>query len=87
MKKISTKDYSKLFKNWDKKRNPDDYDQKQLQKGLKVEMEHTDNKEIAQNIAMDHLDESNDKKGEKGGKYYELLEEVEKKIKKKIGKK
>ena len=32
----------------------------QLQDGIKVEMEHTDNPELAQEIAMDHLTERPD---------------------------
>jgi len=28
---------------------------KQIEKGIKVEMEHTKNKEVAKRIAMDHL--------------------------------
>lgn len=63
-----------------------EYDQEQLQKGIKVEKEHTRDKDVAEMIAKDHLQESGDIKGQKGGKYYDRLEEVEKKIKKEIGK-
>jgi hypothetical protein len=41
----------------------------QLNKGIKVEMEHTDNKKIAKKIAMDHLIEDID--------YYTKLEKIE----------
>lgn len=34
-----------------------DYDKTQLENGVKVEMEHTNNEEIAKKIAKDHLDE------------------------------
>jgi hypothetical protein len=33
---------------------------KQIEKGIKVEMEHTKNKEVAKRIAMDHLVETPD---------------------------
>lgn len=36
---------------------PSDFDQKQLRMGIKVELEHTDDPKIAQEIAMDHLSE------------------------------
>lgn len=42
---------------------------KQLNKGIKVEMEHTDDKERAKEIAMDHLFED--------PKYYDKLEKIE----------
>lgn len=44
---------------------------KQLNKGIKVEMEHTDDKGKAKEIAMDHLFED--------PKYYDKLEKIEKK--------
>jgi hypothetical protein len=39
------------------KKCPGDFDSDQLAKGTKVEFEHTDDKELAQEIAMDHLEE------------------------------
>ncbi len=39
------------------KRNPKDFDQVELAKGIKVELEHTKDKSLAQEIAMDHLTE------------------------------
>lgn len=39
------------------------FDEKELELGVKVEMEHTSNKDIAERIAKDHLSEF-------GGKYY-----------------
>ena len=59
---------------------PDEYDKEQLDMGTKIEMEHTDDPEIAKEIAMDHLEESGDKEGKKGGKYYDLLEKMEEEI-------
>lgn len=59
------------------------YDKEQLEKGTKVEMEHTDNKEIAKEVAKDHLEESEDFKDGNGGKYYDRLEKLENKIKEK----
>lgn len=49
------------------------YDLDQLCKGLKVELEHTDDPMIAVKIAMDHLDEIPN--------YYDLLLEMEKQAK------
>lgn len=37
---------------------PEDFDQKELAMGIKVEMEHTNDKKIATEIAMDHLKEN-----------------------------
>lgn len=50
------------------------YDPKQLEMGIKVEMEHTNNKEVALCIALDHLVEFPD--------YYTRLEEMEEEAKK-----
>ena len=44
--------------------------QKQLDKGQKVEMEHTKDEELAKKIAMDHLFEFPD--------YYDRLDKIEK---------
>lgn len=44
---------------------------RQLLKGIKVELEHTDNVAMAKEIALDHLNEFPD--------YYDRLEKVEKK--------
>lgn len=46
------------------------YIKSQLQKGIKVEMEHTTKVKIAEEIALDHLNEHPD--------YYKRLEKVEK---------
>lgn len=48
-------------------------DEKELEMGIKVEMEHTTNKEIAKRIALDHLTEISN--------YYTLLKEMEDKAK------
>jgi hypothetical protein len=45
---------------------PKDFNQKQLIKGVKIELEHTDDKNLAREIAMDHLTED--------PKYYDKLE-------------
>ena len=50
--------------------------QSQLQKGIKVEMEHTDNKEKATEIATDHVSEFPD--------YYDRLEDMENKASKEL---
>lgn len=46
------------------------YLRSQLIKGIKVELEHTSDKKVAEEIALDHLNEKPN--------YYELLEKVEK---------
>lgn len=51
------------------KKKPSDFNAKQLEKGIKVELEHTNNREIAKEIAMDHLAEIPD--------YYDRLENME----------
>ena len=49
---------------------PDDkFDSDQLQAGIKIEMEHTNNPEIAKCIAKDHLSEISD--------YYTRLKKME----------
>lgn len=52
------------------KAKPEDFDQEQLQKGIKVELEHTNDKNIATEIAMDHLTEDPN--------YYKKLSKIEK---------
>jgi len=42
----------------------------QMKKGIKVEMEHTDDEKVAREVAMDHLMEDPN--------YYDKLEKVEK---------
>jgi predicted metal-dependent peptidase len=62
------------------KKQPKDFDKKQLTKGKKVEMEHVNDRTRAQEISMDHLQEFPD--------YYDNLAEMEKKMEgKKKGKK
>lgn len=56
------------------KSKPDDFDPKSLEQGIKVEMEHTDDPEIAKEITMDHLKEFED--------YYPNLNKMEKKMEK-----
>ncbi|MBD3262496.1 MAG: hypothetical protein GF334_12660, partial [Candidatus Altiarchaeales archaeon] len=56
-------------------KKPSDFDARQMAMGIKVEMEHTDNREIAKEIAMDHLMED--------PKYYTHLLRMEKKYEKK----
>jgi len=53
------------------KKKPSDFDPAALAKGIKVEREHTNNPQIAEEIAMDHLTED--------PKYYDKLEKIEKK--------
>lgn len=55
------------------KKKPEDFDYEQLQKGIKIELEHTSDPQIAQEIAMDHLTEDE--------KYYDKLETIESMLK------
>jgi len=49
---------------------PDDrYDAKELERGIEIEMEHTDNEDEAKSIAKDHLSEIPD--------YYTRLDKME----------
>jgi len=50
-----------------------DFNPEELAKGIKVEMEHTDDEEVAKEISMDHLYESED--------YYKFLSKMEKEMK------
>lgn len=52
-------------------KSPDDFDPEALAKGTEVELEHTDDPQIATEVAMDHLTED--------PKYYDKLEVLEKK--------
>lgn len=54
-----------------KGKKPSDFDKEQLEKGIKVELEHSDDdRDLAREIAMDHLVED--------PKYYDKLEKIEK---------
>jgi hypothetical protein len=54
------------------KRKPGDFDPKALAQGIKVELEHTDDRGVAQEISMDHLTED--------PKYYQKLEKMERTV-------
>lgn len=52
------------------KKSPNDFNQRQLEMGIKIEKEeHTDDDDIATEIAMDHLEEFPN--------YYDKLKEME----------
>lgn len=51
-------------------KNPADFDKEALKKGLKIELEHTTDVNIAVEIAMDHLTED--------PLYYDKLDKMEK---------
>lgn len=51
------------------KKKPEDFDKEQLNAGIKIEMEHTNNKLLATEIAMDHLTED--------PSYYKKLKTIE----------
>jgi len=63
-------------------KDPDDFDPKELEKGVKVEMEHTDDPEIATEITMDHMVENPTSEEPISSDYYEGLDEMEKKLEK-----
>jgi len=74
MRRISTRDVASAQKpiiTPPKKPRPQ-YDQKELARGIKIEMEHTSDENFAANIAMNHLDEKPE--------YYDMLEEMESKF-------
>jgi hypothetical protein len=52
------------------------FDKKQLQMGIKVELEHTTNPKVAERIAKQHLCEFKNKP------YYTALSQMEKRLKK-----
>lgn len=54
------------------KKKPSDFNPKALKEGIKVEMEHTEDPKIAEEIAMDHLTEDPE--------YYKKLKTIEKAI-------
>ena len=62
-----------------------DYNKKTLEKGAKVEAEHTTNKSEQKKIAMQHMAEfpKKDKDGKIDSDYYEELEELENDLKSK----
>lgn len=53
------------------KKCPKDFNQKALKQGMKVEREHTTDRDIAMEIAMDHLSEDK--------QYYRKLAKMERK--------
>jgi hypothetical protein len=57
------------------KKSPEDFDPEALKKGIEVELEHTDDRETAKEITMDHLTEDPE--------YYDKLAEMEGEGKKK----
>lgn len=73
MKFIDVGKVAKAFIPGGNNRNPKDFNQADLKKGMKVESEHTTNKNIQREIAMDHLSEFPD--------YYEALEKMEDRLK------
>jgi len=68
--KVMNKSIDKISGGKADKKNPSDFDAVALKEGTKHEMEHTDNHDIAREIAMDHLSED--------PKYYDKLKEIEK---------
>lgn len=59
-----------------------DFDPKQLEKGIEIEMEHTDNKDLAKEIAKDHLSEVGNYylDGEGKSRLKELEDQAEKEL-------
>lgn len=83
--KIATKD-DKINGGFGDGQPDKNYDPEQLNKGIEVELEHTDDPQIAKEIAKDHLQESKDFKNGKGGKYYNKLEDLEDNVKEELTK-
>ena len=76
MRIIETKSFKeKIPEGRSSGKKPSDFSEDAIQKGIKVELEHSDSRALAQEIAMDHLDEFPD--------YYEELDKMEKKLKNK----
>lgn len=83
--KIATKD-DKVKGGLGDGQSDKNYDSEQLNKGIKIELEHTNDPQIAKEIAKDHLQESKDFKNGKGGKYYDKLEDLEDNVKEELTK-
>lgn len=66
------------------KKQPSDFDPKQLAEGIKVEMEHTNDRAKAKEIAMDHLQEDADYYKDWDNKEKILFQEKAPKVKKSI---
>jgi hypothetical protein len=58
-------------------KKPSDFNKKQLDRGVEVEMEHTDDRDLSRDITMDHLEEF--------PTYYTELDKMEDKLEKKKG--
>ena len=61
---------------------PSDFDEAELEVGTEVEHEHTDDDDVAKEIAMDHMAETGEV-GEDGkihSDYYKLLDKMEKEL-------
>jgi hypothetical protein len=56
-------------------KKPSDFNKKQLDMGVEVEMEHTDDRDLSKDITMDHLEEFST--------YYTELEKMEKRLEEK----
>lgn len=70
MKTIQSQSYKdKMSGGLADSKNPSDFDQKQLKNGINIEYEHTNDKNVAKEIAMDHLLEDKD--------YYKKLKKIE----------
>jgi hypothetical protein len=68
--KILIKESEKLIGGEGDNRPDSDFDQKDLEDGIKHEMEHTKNRSVAKEIAKDHLSEDPN--------YYKKLKKIEK---------
>lgn len=68
--KIVLKESEKMKGGLGDKRPDGDFDPKKLEQGIKIEMEHTNDRQVAKEIAKDHLSEDPN--------YYEKLKKIEK---------
>jgi hypothetical protein len=64
---------------------PEEFNKKDLKKGIKIEKEHTKNKKAQKEIVMDHIIEvdKKDSKGKYTSPYYDEMGPFEKKVEKK----
>lgn len=67
--KVASKWKDKLTGSDNDNKKPSDFNKTDLEKGKKIELEHTNDQDIAKEIAIDHLDEHKD--------YYIGLEHME----------
>lgn len=95
MKTIQSSKITEILEHGGKSKDQENnrYDPRQLSMGKSVEQEHVEKNpnlsrkekdDIAEKISRDHLEEAKDFADGKGGKYYDLLGDLEKTVKKRV---